>query len=92
MNPEKLERQHTAAMYGKCVFLHTPPARQCPAIVTYTTDLLSLEAVLKFSRLQIFWQGFLKQLVINRENADTKHLDASLRVIHLLLKRLHKDF
>jgi hypothetical protein len=36
------------------------------------------ETVLKFSRLQIFWQGFLKQLLIKRENADTTHLDASL--------------
>jgi hypothetical protein len=34
------------------------------------------------------WQGFLKQLLIKGENADTKRLDALLSVIHLLLKRL----
>src|SRR4029450_7483658 len=37
-----------------------------------------------------FLARFFKQLLIQRENADTKHLDASLSVIHLLLKRLDK--
>src|SRR5881397_3151128 len=35
------------------------------------------------SRPQMCWQGFLKQLLIHRENADTRHLDASLSMIGL---------
>ena len=87
-NAEKLKRQHTAAMCRECVFIHMQPPRQGPAIFTYATGLSSLETVLNFSRLQICWQGGLKQLFIERRNADTKHLDASRSVIHLLLKRL----
>jgi hypothetical protein len=45
------------------------------------------EAVLRFSQEQLCWQGFLKQLLIKRENANPKHLDASLGVVHLLLKQ-----
>src|SRR6266568_4338699 len=41
------------------------------------------EAVVKVSRPQMCWQGFLQQLLIHRENADTKHLDASLSMIDL---------
>jgi hypothetical protein len=89
---EKLERQHTAAMCRACVFIHTQPLRQGPAIFTSATGISSLKTVLKFSRLQIFWQGFLKQLLIDRENADTQHLDTSPSVIHLLLKNTNKRF
>jgi hypothetical protein len=57
-NAEKLERQHTAAMCREYVFSHTPSPRRGPALFTYATGLSSLEAVVKFSRLPIFWQGF----------------------------------
>src|SRR4029450_5514684 len=36
-NSEKLERQHTAAMCGECVFIHTQPPRQCPTIFACST-------------------------------------------------------
>jgi hypothetical protein len=54
------------------------------AIHMYQTS----EAVLRFSREQCGWHGFLKQLLIRRENAEPQHLDASLGVIHLLLIKL----
>ena len=47
-----------------------------------------LEDVLKFSRPQSCWQGFLKQLPIKKGNVDTNHLDAWFSVIHTLLKQL----
>jgi hypothetical protein len=30
----------------------------------------------------MYWQKFLNQLLTKRKNVDTKHLDASLGVIH----------
>jgi hypothetical protein len=49
----------------------------------YFRGFVASEAVCTYSRLQMCWQGFLQPLLIHRENADTKHLDASLSMIDL---------
>ena len=49
-------------------------------------DKVELRSRFKMQPSADVLQGFLKQLLIERENADTKHLDASLSAIYLLLK------
>src|SRR5262245_17126110 len=71
-----------------------PSVRDTSRPGPYTVPSKSPSTVFR-SRFKIqptadFLARFFKQLLIQRENADTKHLDASLSVIHLLLKRLDK--
>ena len=79
-------------MCGEYVFIRIQPPRQDPTIFTFAAALSFLETVLIFNQLQIFWQRVSKQPLIERENVAMKHLDASLSVILLLLKRQHKSF
>src|SRR5215216_4589058 len=74
------------------MLIHPQPPSQDLAIFTYATGRSFLETVFIPSQLQIFRQGYSEQPLIERENADTKHLDASLSVSILLLKRRHKSF
>jgi hypothetical protein len=64
-NVAKLERQYTAAMCGEYVLSHPQSPRRGAAIFTSATGLSSCKAVLIFSRLPVFWQGVLKQLLIS---------------------------
>ena len=53
-NAEKLEKQHTAAMCGACVFIHTQPPSQGPAIFIFATGLSFLRTMATGFILQIY--------------------------------------
>jgi hypothetical protein len=56
------------------------------SIIMICCTAVSLRSRFKIQPTADCLERFLKQLLIKRENADRKHLDASLSVIYLLLK------